>query len=167
MESIGMPDTHFLSSALGWMELGNCAEAKHELAKVSPTLAEHPTVLEVTWAVHAAEKDWAAALAVADRLVASAPDHANGWLHRAYAIRRAPGGGLQAAWDALLGAVDRFPQEATIPYNLACYACQLSQLDEARRWLQRAMAVGDKAKLKSMAISDSDLEPLWGEIKSL
>ena len=82
-------------------------------------------------------------------------------------MRRAPGGGLQAAWDALIPAVDRFPKEPTIPYNLACYACQLEKLDEARRWFQRALGVGQKAKLKSMGASDPDLRPLWGEIKTL
>jgi tetratricopeptide (TPR) repeat protein len=167
MELLEPPDTHYLSAALGWAELGNCAEAHAELAKVSPALSAHPTVLEVIWSVCTVQKDWASAVQAAERLVQAAPDQANGWLHRAYAVRRAPGGGLKAAWDALLPAVDRFPQEATIPYNLACYACQLAHLDEARRWFERALAVGEKAKLKMMAVSDPDLQPLWGEIRKL
>ena len=73
----------------------------------------------------------------------------------------------QAAWDALIPAVDRFPEEATIPYNLACYACQLDKVDEARRWFLRALAVGEKGKLKCMASSDPDMKPLWSEIKGL
>jgi tetratricopeptide (TPR) repeat protein len=158
---------HFLSAAIGWMELGNLAEAKAELGKVAPGLAGHPTVLEVTWAIHAAGNNWPDALVAAEQLVQSAGDRASGWLHRAYALRRTPGGGLEAAWKALLPAVDRFPAEATIPYNLACYACQLGQLDEARRWLKRAVAVGEKSKIKVMAGSDADLQPLWGEIKAL
>lgn len=167
METIEPPDSHHLSAALGWMELGNATEAKSELAKVSPDLARHPAVLEVTWAIHAAEQNWSEALAAAQLLVDSAADHASGWLHRAYAIRRTPGGGLQAAWDALLPAAERFPKEATIPYNLACYACQLQQLDEARKWLQRAVAVGQKTKIKAMAAADPDLAPLWAEVKTL
>jgi tetratricopeptide (TPR) repeat protein len=167
METLEPPDTYYLSAALGWMELGNCSEARAELAKVNSALANHPAVLEVTWSVYASEKDWANALHAAELLVKSAADHPAGWLHRAYAIRRVPGGGLHAAWDVLISAVDRFPQEATIPYNLACYACQMGELDEARRWFQRALAVGEKAKLKSMAVSDTDLQPLWAEISSL
>jgi tetratricopeptide (TPR) repeat protein len=167
MQTLGPPDTHHLSAALGWVELGNWAEAKAELAKVAPGLKKHPSVLEVTWSIHAAEKDWTKALQVAEQLIKVAPDQSSGWLHRAYAIRRAPGGGLKAAWDALIPAVDRFPHEATIPYNLACYACQLADLDEARRWFKRALAAGEKGKLKSMATSDPDLQPLWGEIKRL
>lgn len=167
MEIIGPPDTHYLLAALGWIELGNAAEAKAELARVSPDLKEHPDVLEMTWTVHATGMNWSEALQAAEQLVMHAGDRPTGWLHRAYALRRVPGGGLEAARDALLPAADRFPEEPTIPYNLACYACQLQHLDEARLWLQRAAAVGDKGKIKAMASADSDLKPLWTEIKTL
>ena len=167
MEPIGPPEIHYLSAATGWMELGNLAEAKAELKSLGPAFASHPGVLEVSWAIYAADNDWSQALAIAEQLVQNAGNHAVGWLHRAYAMRRAPEGGLQAAWDALVPAVDLFPTEATIPYNLSCYACQMGQLDEARRWLRRAAATGDRNKIKTMAASDFDLEPLWGEIKSL
>jgi tetratricopeptide (TPR) repeat protein len=167
MEELGPPDTHHLSAAFGWMELGNPAEAKAELAKLSPGLAEHPDVLEVTWAIHAAAKDWTEALCTAERLIRLAPNEAASWLHFSYAMRRAASGGLEAAWHALLPAAERFPTEVTIPYNLACYACQLEQLEEARRWLQRAVALSSKARIKGMALADSDLRPLWSEIKAL
>ena len=88
-------------------------------------------------------------------------------MHRAYALRRAKEGGLQAAWSALLPAIDKFPAEPTIPYNLACYACQMGQVDEARQWLKRAMKIGGNKKVKIRALNDEDLEPLWEEIKRL
>jgi len=78
-----------------------------------------------------------------------------------------PQGGLQQAWEALLPAFDKFPKEPIIPFNLACYACQMRQLDAARDWLQRAMAISGKEKIKPMALKDSDLEPLWEEIRRL
>jgi hypothetical protein len=76
-----------------------------------------------------------------------------------------PGGGLRAAWNALAPALDRFPKHEIIPYNLACYACQLDQLDQARILFQRALATGNKKHLKEMALDDSDLQPLWNEIR--
>ena len=60
-------------------------------------------------------------------LIAAAPDRAVGWLHHAYALRRATGGGLLAAFNALSPVADKFPDEATIPYNLACYTCQMQR----------------------------------------
>src|SRR6266516_2794410 len=100
MQSLGPPDTHFLSAAVGWCELGSVAEAK-------------------------------------------------------------------AAWDVLLPAVETFPEEPIIAYNLSCYACQLGRLDQARQWLQRAVKVAGKEKIKFMALNDDDLSPLWEEIEKL
>jgi hypothetical protein len=48
--------------------------------------------------------------------------------------------------------VDKFPQEATISYNLACCTCQLGRDDEARR---------DAKELKLAALEDPALKRLW------
>ncbi len=164
MDKLDAPDTHLLGFATGWLELGNAAEAKAELAKLSPSTAGHPDVLEVRWAIAATIADWKQALEVAQRLVETEPRRASGWLHRAYAIRRVEGGGLQSAWDALLPAAVKFPEEPTVPYNLACYACQLGQLEEARARLMSARAIGGKSEIRKMALKDEDLKPLWAEV---
>ena len=166
MQLLGPPDNHFLSAAVGWCELG-VAEAKVELERIAPALRHHPDVLEARWLIHAQEQDWDEGLAVAGKLVEAAPQQSSGWLHRAYALRRAQRVGLQAAWDVLLPAAEKFPDQPIIPYNLSCYACQLGRLDEAREWLQRAAKVAGKEKIKSMALNDDDLAPLWQEIKKL
>jgi len=97
--------------------------------------------------------------------LARSPEDATGWLHRAYALRRINGGGLVQAWEALLPAAKKFPQEPVIAYNLSCYACQMQQLDIARHWLQRAVMAGQKDGIKKMALADEDLQPLWPEIE--
>ena len=43
----------------------------------------------------------------------------------------------------------------------------MGALDEARQWLQRALAIAEKTQIKLMALNDEDLEPLWEEIKRL
>jgi len=125
----------------------------------------HPDVLEVRWAIVAAQQRWDAALEVATTLVQTAPSRPTGWLHRAYALRRASEGGLKQAWNALLPAADRFPKEALIPYNLSCYACQMQRLGDARVWLRRALEAGNAEHVKQMALQDQDLQPLWKEIQ--
>jgi len=158
------PDSHFLKAAVGWLELGVPKEAKQELRQISPAQQGHPDVLEVRWRIAAEEKDWDGALEIARKMLASVPSRADGWLHQAYALRRTLGGSLQQAWDALRPAAEKFGQEPIIPYNLACYACQMGQLDEARVWLKRALKIGGKLTVKKMALSDPDLKPLWEEI---
>src|ERR1051325_4314168 len=158
------PDVHQLSAAIGWLELGNAVESEAELRQLSAPAADHPDALEVWFALHAHRRDWPAALPVAERLVTVAPERASGWLHRAYALRRVPGGGLQAAWDALLPASKMFRSELTIPYNLACYSCQLGRIEEAWKWFRKAIRKREQERIVAMALADPDLEPLHRRI---
>ncbi|MDB6109841.1 MAG: hypothetical protein JWR69_1591 [Pedosphaera sp.] len=167
MQPIEPPDSFLVSAAEGWLELGNTAEARLELEQVSAALQKHPAVLDLRWEVFTTEQDWSAALEVARTLLGLLPGSPVGWLHQAYALRRAPGGGLPAAWEALLPALEKFPENPTVAYNLACYACQLEQLDEARALFQRALEVGGREAIQRMALRDPDLQPLWDEIRKL
>ncbi len=167
MNKLEPPDTHYFTAAVGWIELGNLAEARAELGQLSAAQQENPDVLELRWSIAASEKEWDEALQVAQALVRRAPRRSSGWLHQAYTLRRVPNGSIQKAWEALLPAVDKFPKEPTIPFNLSCYACQLQQLELARDWLHRAVSVAGKEKIKRMALKDTDLEPLWAEIHQL
>ena len=159
------PDTHCLSAAIGWLELGNAEEARAELDQIQPAQKKNPDVLEVRWVLEAREENWEEALHYARELIHAAPDRSSGWLHQSYSLRRIPGGSVKKAWESLLPVFDRFPKEAVISYNLSCYACQLQQLEAARVWLKRALVIGGKEKYKQMALQDSDLKELWDEIR--
>ena len=158
---------HYLSAAVGWLELGVPVEADAELDRISAGMQSHPDVLEVRWLVLAQLRRWDKALAVARAILQKAPGRCSGWLHQAYSLRRASPNGLQQAWDSLLPAYDKFPREPTIAYNLSCYACQMLELEQARAWIKRALKAGDKQKIKQMALEDPDLEALWDEIREL
>jgi tetratricopeptide (TPR) repeat protein len=168
MTEVPPPSKHYLSAALGWLELGNPFEAGEEIARISPEYLEHPDVLDLRWQICAAGRRWKPALEVADLLMQKAPENASAWLHRAYALRRVEGGGLAQAWDALFPAAERFPNEPVVPYNLACYAAQLGRLDEAWEWIHKAIkAAGNAEHIKTMALADPDLKPLWDRIREL
>jgi len=68
------------------------------------------------------------------------------------------------AWGVLVPIVDKFPDEYIIRYNLACYACQLGNLNEAWRWLKKAIDLAGKKDIRTMALDDPDLQPLWNKI---
>lgn len=167
MQALEPPDTHYLTAAIGWLELGNLAEAKAEFDQLSPEGQNHPDALEVRWLMCADAQRWEEGLQVARTLLQLAPERSSGWLHQAYALRRVPDGSVKKAWEALLPAFDKFPSVAIISYNLSCYACQMSQLEAARVWLKRALVIGGKERVKEMALADTDLEPMWEEIKRL
>jgi len=159
------PDTHYFAAAVGWLELGNLAEAAAELAQIGPAQQDLPEVLELRWVLCAEQKDWAAGLQAARALLDHAPERPSGWLHQAYALRRVAGGSVNKAWDALLPAYDKFPKEFLISYNLACYACQMRDLETARLWLERATSISGPKKVNQMALADPDLEALWEDIR--
>ena len=112
--------------------LGNHLEANQELEQIPPELWTRPDVMEVRWHICAHTQNWDACLEIGKALVDLAPDHAPNWPLRAFALRRAMGGSLQTAWDGLLPAAGRFPKAHLIPFDLACYACQMGRLPEAR-----------------------------------
>ncbi len=164
MNPLPPPDCFFVSAAEGWLGLGDPTAAAAELEQVGEAHRHHPAVLDLRWTLYACQKDWTGALRVAREFRASVPGEVASWLHYAYALRRTAEGGLQAAWEELLPALEKFPQDSTVPYNLACYACQLGRLGEARGLLARA-AGQNREFIQQMALRDADLEPLWTEIR--
>src|ERR1700709_1902992 len=82
-----------------------------------------PEVLAVRVVIFHGLKKWDAPQVVAARLVELEPGNIQWTVSPAYATRRAVS--LRAAKDILFAALPRFPGEAIIPFNLACYLCQL------------------------------------------
>ena len=167
MKPLLTPDAHHFNAAVGWLELGNLVEARSELDLISPENLRHPLVLELRWSLNAEEEKWDEALAVAREVIAALPDDVTGWLHCAYAMRRAKSGGLDKALAFLEPVAQQFPDEPVVAFNLACYACQLNQLDDSRRWLKRACEIGGEKEMCLMALADEDLKPLWAEMAKL
>ena len=166
--ALEQPDLHHLKAAVGWLELGDAGEALVELDAISEPLQSHSDVLEARWLALARLQRWESAAKIGRALIAAAPDRSIGWLHHSYALRRAPNGGLLAAFNALAPVATHFPKEATIPYNLACYTCQLQrETTETMNWLEQAIAAGDRKEILAMALKDPDLEPLRVEIAKL
>jgi len=161
--SLEPPDSHRVNAALGWLDLGNPREAAAELAQLAPAVQAHPEVLEARWRLCAAERRWADALAVARAQVTVAPDDPTGWVNQSYALHELRR--TAEARDLLLPKAAEFPRQSIIPYNLACYACQLGDLEEARRWLRRFLQLRSKDELRRLALNDQDLRPLWPEIR--
>lgn len=167
MSPLEPPDNHFLDAATGWLMLGNAVEARAEFEQIEAGLREHPLVLEFEWRLLAAENRWLDAVASGERLLRVRPDDTNAWVHRSYALHELRR--TREAFDLLLPAVRRFPRESIIPYNLACYTCQLGDRPAAQRWFERALALDNNAEEKRhrlrAALADADLQPLWPELR--
>ena len=161
------PDTHYLNAATGWLMLGDVGEARSEFNQIRLALRTHPEVLDFEWRLLSREQRWLAAADVGERLVQACPGDANAWVHRSYALHELRR--TREAFEQLLPAAGRFPTEMIIPYNLACYTCQLGDLAAAQRWLARSLAFSENVPQKILrlesALEDTDLEPLWPELR--
>ena len=157
------PDCHHLNAAQGWIELNDSAAAENELQKINPDSRQHPLFLLVRWELYANGKKWQAAHTIGEHLVEYFPEEPIGWLQRSYALHAM--GRTVEAFQQLLPAAPKFPKLSTVSYHLACYACTLGYIEEAWHWLDKAIAAGEGDMIKSMALSDPILRPLWQHLE--
>ena len=159
------PDSIHLNAAEGWLGLGNHIEANEELERITPEMRGHPDVLVIRYEIYSTANKWEMAAEVARAISIMLPDDSFGWIHLAYSLHELKR--TKEAWNVLLPVADKFTEESTIRYNLACYACQLGKLKEGMKWLEKAVDLAGKKDIRQMALDDPDLEPLWAEIGDL
>lgn len=154
---LASPDKHHCDAAIGYAELGMFDDANAELECIDPFNRAAPEVLRVRVAIYHGSKKWDALQVVAARLVEFEPVEVQWIVSLAYATRRAVS--IESAREILLAAQSRFSGEAIIPFNLACYYCQLGDLETAKDHLHRAFEIDSNWRVA--ALEDEDLEPLW------
>ena len=146
-----------LTESVGYLELGMLQEAWDALEEIDAEKRYLPPVFKIRLEIYQRMKNYNGMATIARHLISVFPDDCQYWISLAYAQRRYID--LQTAEKTLLEAQKRFPEEATIPFNLACYACQLGRFDEAREKLAKAIRL--EPTFKQAAIEDEDLKPLW------
>jgi hypothetical protein len=124
-------------------------------------------VVEVQLQIYIKAKNWDMVALLANGLCHANPRAPQNWISFAYATAHRRGGGVLAAKEILIRAEEKLPKEPMISYNLASYECQLGNPQNARKWIEKAFAIGDFRKLKLMALDDLDLKPLWAEISKM
>jgi predicted Zn-dependent protease len=159
MEDLGQSEQRILEAAEGWLGLGSWKHAEAELEGIAHDRRGHREVLRVRWHVLAAQGAWVMAGQIARALCTTDPALPLGWVCLAHAAHRL--NHTREARNLLLTIVDEFPNDYSIRYDLACYACLLGNIGEAWCWLERAMALPHSKKLDRMALQDPSLQSLW------
>jgi len=145
-----------LSHARGYLELGLVEEAAAELAQLPADQLDGDEVLALRTIIFQEQANWSALRITAGLLVQRQPANPGWWITFAYATRRAFS--LGEAEGILREAELRHPREATIQFNLGCYACLRGNLPEARRRVDAAIALDPH--FRAAAGTDPDLAPL-------
>lgn len=145
-----------LSHARGYIALGRLDDAAAELATLSPELQDGEEALTLRAALLQAQERWTELTVITSELRQRKPGDAGWWVMHAYATRRA--GSLVEAEAILRDAELHHPRDATIQFNLGCYACLRGDLSLARDRVARAIAL-DKT-FAEHAADDPDLAAL-------
>ena len=145
-------DQRHLTAAEGYAELGMYLDANAELEEIDAEVRHVAEVLTVRVSIYEGLEKWELMGTVAGRLAAHDPAAAQWAISLAYATRRAQS----------IEAVERLPEEPILHYNLACYECQLGELEVAKGRLAHAFKLEPKCRL--MALDDDDLAPLWDSL---
>jgi len=104
---------------------------------------------------------WELMQVVSQKLAEFEPDNLQWTISLAYATRRTYS--IDVAMEILLNAEAKFPGEAAIPYNVACYYCQLKQFEKAKRYLKKAFEID--LDWRKAALEDEDLRSLWDSLR--
>jgi hypothetical protein len=153
-------EAHRVRAAEGWLELGDLVEATKELDGISSVLRAHPDVLAVRYKIYAKMENWSMCEQIARALTQLAPEHPSGWISLSQCFHFQ--GRTREAYESLIAVVQNFAGLAVMQYDLACYACRLGNLEEARMWLDEAFKDKEQAlALKAHAKVDPDLKEMW------
>jgi hypothetical protein len=153
-------DQRHLTAAEGYAALRMFLDADAELDEIDPDVRHVAEVLAVRLKIYRGLEKWELMRTVAGRLAAHDPDNVQWAISLAFATRRAQS--IEAARRILLDAVEQHPSEPILHYNLACYECQLGDIEVAKARLQHACKLSKKCRL--MALDDDDLAPLWDKL---
>ena len=154
------PDQQHWKAAVGYVELGMYTDANSELDKIDPFCRAVPEVLAVRIAIYHGLKKWELMREIAKRLADFQPNDVQWIIAYAYATRRAES--IKPAKEILLQAEPKFPKEAIIKYNLACYFCQTGEIQNAKNYLKKAFEIDSSWRLQ--ALEDEDLKLLWNDL---
>jgi hypothetical protein len=161
--ALELADLRRLRAVEGYIELGMYDDANIELAQIDPACPAVSRILALKLCIYAGLSKWRLMGAVAKKLAQRDPNDPQWAIWRAYAAARAQS--FEGAKKILIQALQTHPNDPRIHYALGCYESRLRHFYTAKRHLARAIQLD--ARLKLLALTDEELEPLWAEIAQL
>ncbi len=151
---------HHLETANGYLELGMLMEAWDELERMDAKERDGIESIKIRVKIFKEMEQWELMAELAWYLSTVEPDEVGHTLDFAFAACRFYG--VEVAGNILEEAQERFPKEALVFYNLACYRAALGRTVDARELLNKALTLN--ASLRNNALRNPDLEVFWSEL---
>lgn len=156
------PRVHW-SRAIGYLKLEMFEQAETELQAFPNEPCwdkRRRTILVQIWQ---SRENWEEMRKFAHGLRIEFPENVDWWIADAYATRRTHT--IEEAREILLEGLVHHYENATIRFNLACYACKLGSKGECLDFLKEAAKRDERYKL--MAMEDEDLEDVHAALLKL
>lgn len=160
--SISRTTQRCLERAAGYLELRLPEEAATEIEAIPLEDQNEIPVLAVRLEVFQQNQRWPEAAIAAGELVRLQPENPAWSIAWAYVTRRAES--IEKARSILQEAKTRHPDDAVIHYNLGCYAAQLGDLDEARKYVRQSISMDES--FRDLIPNDPDLAAIRDEFLS-
>jgi tetratricopeptide (TPR) repeat protein len=144
-------------AAQGYVELGMAREALEELGGLSEGSQNRIEAVLMRMEILRFLEQWEECATMGQVALEHYGQRGELYLITAYAVRRSQG--LERARELLLSGEPVLANEAMFHFNIACYECQLGNLNGAKQRLQRAFALDPK--YRKMGREDPDLTALW------
>jgi tetratricopeptide (TPR) repeat protein len=159
VEVLDYPAFFFYQAAEGWIELGNLKEALEELDQIGSPGRTHWAVLHLRWSILSKLKKWDRCLVVGRALTAGYPRDPCSWrlLAETYYLM----GDFEKAYRVAAANAADFPNSWNLLYDAACYSCLIGKFEEAQRYFNMALDVGDSELIRQQALDDPELKALW------
>lgn len=141
------------TAAEGYLDLGLPELAREELALLPPSQSSHPEVMELRLAILMRSRAWEAAAEEGLAACQIAPEHTRFFIHTAYCLHEL--GRTGDARRLLLSGPEALRRDPLYHYNMGCYLAVMGLKDEARAFLERAIAMDHR--LRAFARTDPDL----------
>ncbi len=151
------PFLRHLIAAFAWLELSAPKEAWTELEEIAPEDRHRIEVVVLRMQILQTLKRRETGAILGQGALGHYPDCGALYLITAYCMRRHES--LEAAKAVLLSGEHVLREEALWHFNLACYECQLGNIEPAKERLQETFRIDPK--MRKQALEDEDLEPLW------
>jgi len=151
-----------LDAVHGFITLGMFQDALDEIENLPPEFRSDDVVLALRIEIFQGLEKWESCRVLAESLAMRSPENSGWWLSWSFALRREQS--VEAAQAVLREAAEIHPTVAMIAYNLACYACVLGEIAEAKELLKRAVVMDES--FKKMALDDPDLDAIFGPTKA-
>lgn len=156
------PKVHW-SRAIGYLKLEMFEQAREELGALPEELPWSKQKRSMEVEICQAQERWKEMKLLTLGLRMEFPGDVGWWIADAYATRRSKS--VEEAREILLEGLVHHYDDATIRFNLACYACQLGSLGECMDLLKEAVKRDER--FKALAMEDEDLKEVWDALRNL